>query len=332
MSAKSGGARSLALLRDRVGRIPDGIARDLARALPPLGSTLSRARRFTATGTGGSEGPAQAFVAALQERGIAARFRPLSSFALDHEREGALVVFSQGMSPNARLALRHAGPDTVLVTALDELGEGPGYEALRAAAGRGALICPHGPSDEHGLLVRIEGPTRATLVGLRLAEVLAPRSAPPVDLPARARRAFDAAAPALGQHAVALVTAGDAGPLAQGLRWKLLEALGIPDPPIWDVLQVAHGPLQQFYDTRATLLAVEGCDEAPLFDRLGAALVRERHELRRLTATLPHPWGWFEHDAQINAVVLATLTRRPRDLIDWPGKGRDGSLYELSAS
>jgi hypothetical protein len=31
----------------------------------------------------------------------------------------------------------------------------------------------------------------------------------------------------------------------------------------------------------------------------------------------------------LNQAVLATLAAAPRDLIEWPGKGRDEALYAL---
>jgi hypothetical protein len=123
------------------------------------------------------------------------------------------------------------------------------------------------------------------------------------------------------------VTAGSYLALAHGLRWKLLEASGIPDPPVWDVLQFAHGPFQQMYGRPMLLCALECPGAAPLFDRLERILVPGRHALVRLAATLPAPWCWFEHDAQLNALTLALLAARPVDLARWPGQGADGELY-----
>jgi hypothetical protein len=328
--ALSGPAASLALLRQRAARTLDALDGDLSLPSPTLPRHFATARRFVATGAGGSEGPARAFVAALEEQGIAARFRPLSTFALRDVDDAAVVLFSQGLSPNARIALSGSRP-TVIVTAVDPADEGAAAAAaaLRLAMGRGAIVWSHGPRDENRLLLRVEGPARATLAGLRLAAAIAPCSLP-ADLAVAARRAARIGAAPLAPHPVALVTAGDAGPYAHGLRWKLLEGLGVADPPVWDVLQVAHGPLQQFYEAPITLLCLEGEGQTPLFDRLARTLVPGRHAMRRLFARLPHPWSWFEHDAQLNALVIATLARRPRDLIDWPGKGRDGSLYDLA--
>jgi hypothetical protein len=338
----SGAAKSLVLVRQRARRLPAAIAADLAAELASDSAAAlhalprsARGRRWVATGAGGSEGPARAFVAALQARGVPARFRPLSSFFATADDGAARVVFSQGLSPNARLALRDC-PLLVVVTAVSSDEPGPAGDALRAACARGALVISHGPPAEGELLVRIEGPTRATLAGLRLAEQIAgdePRSGrlgpAPADLPAAMSAAGQAQTALSGP--LALVTAGDGWAFAHGLRWKLLEGLGVADPPIWDVLQVAHGPLQQFYEHRLTLLGLECGGHSPLFDRLERVLVPQRHRLFRLRARLAHPWSFFEHDAQVNELIIATLGDAPRDLIHWPGKGRDGSLYELSS-
>ena len=44
---------------------------------------------------------------------------------------------------------------------------------------------------------------------------------------------------------------------------------------------------------------------------------------------LPGPLGWFEHDARLDARLLATLRKHPIDLVNWPGHGHDGPLYGI---
>jgi hypothetical protein len=85
---------------------------------------------------------------------------PLSTFALGGEavRGDVLVVYSQGLSPNARIALAQTAHfcDTLLLTST----EGPLTEALRARGVHVVLLEPRAP--EAGLLLRVAGPGRGT--------------------------------------------------------------------------------------------------------------------------------------------------------------------------
>lgn len=320
-------SRSRALVAERVARVPARIAS--AAESPAL--PLLAAARWTVTGVGGSEGPARLLAHRLARAGQAARFVACSHFALpgNLDATGGLVVFSQGLSPNARgaLAVRHGFFPRVVVTAVEARAEGSDAERFLAAQLRdGTHRIPHGPAREGELLVRLEGPAEATVRALQLAAHIS-------DQPmARLRVAGLPEVPPLPAGRLALVGAGDTPAWLHGQRWKLLEGLGLPDPPVYDVMQVAHGPLQQFYEEPMTLLAVvQTPAEQPLFERLGQVL-RDHHELRVITLEAPLPQGWPQLELWFDALLLATLKERPRDLIAWPGKDSDAELYALDPS
>lgn len=330
-------ARGLELLAERVAALPSALAA-AASEPPPAAADLSPGP-FAVTGAGGSEGPARIFSDRLARAGIPARFVPLSAFVAPTppvRRDDRLVIVSQGLSPNARLALAHRSrvARCVVITATRPTRDGDERSAaLAEVAQEGHHVITHGPPREGELLVRVLGPALATLAVLRLAGEITGDPLPVTDLGAAVARAL-AAAPEgeLPREALtALVIAGDGGARAHGLRWKILEALERGDPPVWDVLQFAHGPLQQYFDAPATLITLERADphHAALFERL-AAVVPAHHRLLRLKATLPEPLAWFEHDAMLDAVVLRELRRDPRDLVQWPGKGQDQALYAIA--
>jgi len=315
----------LALLAARVAALPETLAEAARVPLPAL-DALRGARRWVTTGVGGSEGPARVMAAALRESlGVCASFAPLSRFVSGALRldDAALVVFSQGLSPNARVALARTDPRaTLLVTAAEP------------AAAPGLVVAKHPPRAEDGLLVRVLGPAAATLTALRIVDALTDCS---TDLAARVPSAADRALgcgaaldPALP---VALLACDDGMDLAHGLRWAWLESLRCGDVSVWDALGFAHGPLQlsAARPTNVALLRRDDPRERALFARTEALLEGCGHRVLRLDASLPGPWAYFEHDAAWAASVVATLRVAPQELLCWPLQGRDGALYEIDA-
>lgn len=320
----------LALLASRVAALPAVLAETHARPLPDL-DDLRTARRWITTGVGGSEGPARVFAAALREgHGPCASFVPLSRLACDDlALDGAaLAVFSQGLSPNARIALgRNDFGAALLVTALDR-------DALDAAGVRPDLaLVHHAPAREDRLLVRVAGPAAATLVALRLADALRGAPSPHAsEVPDAVRDALAEPAPRLDPALPVALLGCDLGmDLLHGLRWKWLEAFRRSDASVWDALGFAHGPLQLTAErpTNLVLLPRDDAREQALFTRLTTLLAGEGHRVLRLGARLPGAWSFFEHDARWAAVVLATLRAHPRELLHWPLQGRDDALYGL---
>lgn len=180
------------------------------------------------------------------------------------------------------------------------------------------------------MLVRLVGPTVATLAALRLAAHLAgdERTRAQLEGAASAYR-VDLDESRVLEGPLALVTAGVASEVAQAQRWKLLEGLSVEDPPVWDVLQIAHGPLQSFHARPLTLIALATPPALPLLDRLESTLVPGRHRLLRSVATHEGPLSALEHAAYVDALLLSTLRADPRDLYDWPARGMDLPLYGL---
>ena len=108
-------AQGRALLAERIAAAPDLIAAmptrepGLAKLLPP---GAEGPRTLVATGIGTSEGHARHFAeVASRILGWPARFASTASLQNAphaHAKQDWLVVFSQGLSANARHALRHA--------------------------------------------------------------------------------------------------------------------------------------------------------------------------------------------------------------------------------
>lgn len=342
------------ILRTRAAELP-ACLREVAAEITPAPRSD---HAFVVTGIGASEGPARAMAALLRTTwNVRATFTPLSTFAVGEPRAlgDALVVFSQSLSPNACLALDRAREFTgaVLFTstpsapstpstpeqaasggaraALDRFREHGRVVTLPSACGAGAEAIAR----ERGTLVRVLGPCAATLAAALHVGAASARDVPALlaaidAAPSRARAATSHLHDAELDGRIIFVTAGEYGELCSGIGSLWLEALYAPRPPMCDVLQIAHGPFQEFYESPMLIVALErpGAESA-LFDRLAEMLVPERHSLVRLSSPLLAPLACIDHLAQVNELVCRALRARPRDLRAWPGAGRDGPLYEL---
>ena len=341
---------SIDLLASRLEGLPAQLALALRTSLPgrpPQWAKLAAMRRFVVTGGGLSEGPARVLVARLQRAGREARFEPQSAFLVERDcgAGSAVILFSQGLAPNARLPLPAMISSEAALLVTSVVADHAMSKHVRSLVAAGHLVWTLPPEREDGLLLRVVGPAIALLAALRIAEALTGASAsrPNVfaSLPDLAQRVLAAPGPDLfggARRPIAIVTEPSLLELAMPLRWKLLEGLRVPDPPVWDPLQVAHGPLQSFYEHPLTILMLRTAsgehDES--FARLEQVLRADRHHVVELraspaSASMDIPLALLELDAALNAALLATLQAHPIALDDWPARGLDGPLYDVTA-
>ncbi|HXJ32973.1 MAG TPA: creatininase family protein [Candidatus Eisenbacteria bacterium] len=325
--------RGHALLAARVAEIPRAIARTAARTVPGLALGTREVRRVVATGVGSSAAHAALLAHVLRAAGRDATTEPLSTF-VDPSRsrpDDVLVVFSQGLSPNAQVAL--AAPArwrrVVLVTAVTD------RERLAPFTQRSVVVHGIDGEDEMGTLVRVIGPMAGYVGALQVACALGGPDVP--DLAPVQRALGSLAVPAMSAEQLAaplaFVTSGSYGELAANLQYKVLEGMLRPMPAVWDALQIAHGPFQQAFDGRATFLALSRADAAgedALLARLAVMLDPVRHTLVRLHASLPGVLALFEHEAMMNVLMLRDIAARGVDQIAWPGRGMEGAIYDLA--
>jgi creatinine amidohydrolase/Fe(II)-dependent formamide hydrolase-like protein len=322
-----------AILAARMQEIPGALARTAARAMPSLEVCDRPIRRVVATGIGSSAAHAMLLVHRIRRAGRDAVVLPMSSFLEPPAAapDDVLVVFSQGSSPNVQLALEEVAGwrRVVLVTAVtDEARLAP----LRAQS---VAIQTIDGENEFGTLVRVIGPMTGYVAALRLAAALGGPPAP--DLGGLADLVTTCITPPIDAAALAaplaFVTSGAYGEIVRNLRLKVMEGMLLPMPPVWDALDLAHGPFQQVLSGPATFLALTRPDalgEADVLDRFASMLDPARHALVRLAARTPAPLALFEHEAMMNALLLRVIAARGVDQVDWPGRGLDAPLYELA--
>lgn len=316
-------------------------------------------RRLLITGAGPSEGAARYLATILRdELSLSASFLPASSFLKPREprEDDILIVFSRGISPSASVVLDQCRRFTssVLFTGVHPEGRSPEARLVARLRDAGTVVHVLPPEDESGSNVRVLGPAMATLAGILLAGSIARSRKVPwpeatiASLPdwiASARgRAEEAARPLTrerAQGAWAFVTTQGYGELCHGLRWKWMEGLRTPPPPLWDILDLIGSPLTLLDGEPTTFVALERDaqderDDDPdgdaldrrLFDRLEAQLAEGRHSLVRLRSRLPGPFAYFDHDAQSNWLLLRALTSRAQEAAEprivYTANGRDG--------
>jgi creatinine amidohydrolase len=346
---------------ERLGRsiraLPDLVQAALAadEVRPLIG--LAGVRRVITTGIGSSAAHARLLAYLLAEHlGCDARFRPIGAF-LEPTPLGScddlLVVVSQGLAPNARLALVDlaAWRHVVVLTATRAAearqdGREDAAALLEHLAAVGVEVRYFGAGGEaYGTLVRVTGPMVGHLAVLRYAQALATDVGRSQAMPGCDGARLAAAVAAAGARAepwralaasgrlagnLAFLASGDYATLVDNLRLKMLEGLLLPLPPVFDLLELAHGPFQQAFPAPATFLALtrpEAPREVELLARFASMLDPDRHRVVTLAATLPLPFALCEHEALVNELMMAGIAARAIDQARWPGQGRDRALY-----
>jgi len=338
------------LLARRLAQIPDVLARMLARPPAPLQAATRDARRLIVTGTGSSEAHARYLVALLNlHTDRSAAYLPLSGFTASHREafEGkTLVVFSQGVSPNAQLALRrhrefaHAVLFSATTPAVAAAAGKPDRAALLRellAAGGELVVFPL--AEEYTTLIRFVGPMAGYLAGLQFTAQLAgcrfppPAAAailpllttePPADL-----LAAMLGAPETFARGFSLVCAAPISDFAQNLACKFMEGVFWPCPLVSDFLQFAHGPFQQMSAHPRPVVILQGDSplEAELVARSVAMLRDAGLPAFVVKVNAPPLYSIFGFEAVFNRLVFALMQQFGTDQVNWPGKGRDDRLY-----
>ena len=323
----------------------------LGRGLPPLHPATLATERFIVTGTGSSEAHARYFCQLInlytQRTAIC---QPLSAFvdpsAHSAWRNKTLVVFSQGLSPNAQIALqrRREFAHTILFTATTPEVARQAHKPERARmlqnlVEAGGELVRFPLSEEYSTLIRFVGPMCGYLAALQFVarldgcsfapprpeQVLPPLdSAPPPELvaamqdhPQRFAQGFN------------LLVSAPVSDYAQNLSCKFMEGVFWQAPLISDILQFAHGPFQQMtaHPHPVVILHSTSPAEDELVHRSQAMLAGVGVRAWVLPVDAPPLLAIFGFEAAFNRLVLKLMQHYQTDQLNWPGKGRDDLLY-----
>lgn len=338
------------LLAERLKAIPSVLEGMLSRGPNLLNLATLRSRRFVVTGTGSSEAHARYLAMLLNlytER--AASYLPLSGFVdapADNFKGRTLIVFSQGVSPNAQIALGRRGDfdHTVLFSATTPeaataAGKPDRAELLHGIRSKGGELVEFPLAEEYTTLIRFVGPLAGYLAAMQFvaqfecARFSLPTSA---DLqPLLATRAPPALADAMRNLPSAfaggfnLITAAPISDFSQNLACKFMEGLFWNCPSISDFLQFAHGPFQQMtaHPKPAIILQGNGTGEAKMVERSVAMLRGVGATAYVVQISAPPLLSIFGFEAALNDLVFSVMRHLKVDQVNWPGKGRDDLLY-----
>lgn len=302
--------------------------------------------RLTVTGLGSSEAQARYLVALCHRYSpLEARFIPLVEFGQAEPQVGdTLVVFSQGLSRNTRLALdsRHSFRHRVLFTSASEAGLLASGKPDRARLlvdwiEDGAEVVRFPIEDEYTILIRVVGPAcgflaahlwLGSLPGNFLPEWTKGQLVhwiqslqPPVHW-------FESQCLSANPGFVFLVP-----PLlavtGYNIACKFVEGLFWSAPHIVDYLSFAHGPFQQLSANPQPVLLFEGASdfERDLADRAAAMCVSVGLKFHRLVVPGCPSLSPLLAELALNPVLVALARRFHIEQLDWPGKGLDQPLY-----
>ena len=315
------------------------------------GTDVDISNRFVVTGVGSSESHARFLVSLINRcTGRSARYEPLSYFygeAFRGEGEATLIVFSQGLSSNAQIALKRRGEynSTVVFTSCTEAGlrakDSLGRVALLSELEeeRATSIVSFPLEDEYSILIRVVGPLNGYLACLEWSEEVLGLK---VDRPDReawkeviGRVRGAAALERLVDDFIEGVDfnfSNTCGGYAQSLAFKRVEGIFGAQPVLRDLFQYSHGPFQQNSISKHAqwIFATDTTSDKKLVETVLPLFQRAVDSVRIIESPFDEPWAIVYYELLLNRVMLAAIERLEIDQVDWPMKGKDGEAYGLS--
>ncbi len=338
------------LLTSRLARIPEILSAMVRNPISRLSAATQTTRQFLVTGTGSSEAHARFLVHLLNRHARRpAEFVPLSAFCdlpSDFGRGRTLVVVSQGLSPNAQVAIdRYRDFDHLIVfTSTTVAGAAAAGKADRAAKVReleaaGVEFVRSPLEEEYATLIRFVGPLAVYVSVHQFVRCLAPDALAALEEDALTRM-LTARVPAQVverfivhtdefRRGFYLLAGAPLCEFAQNLSYKFLEGLFWSAPVIWDFLQFAHGPFQEvtLQPRPVVILQGPGGTEYDLATRTRRMLASANVPCIDLATATPAPLCVLEYEAVFNDLVVQLIRQLRVDQRQWPSKGKDDPLY-----
>lgn len=309
-------------------------------------SFARRSQHWIITGVGSSEAHAK-FLSYLINTHTAytAEFWPLSHF-IDlppHTRNAGLVVFSQGLSSNAQLAInqREAFEQCVLFSAISKKTAADDKKMLLQKLEQDNVQhVSFTPDNEYSLLIRVAGPLTAYFACIEWTQKALRGNVPPCpdfffdalsESRLRGKHLANRALLRLLKQGSFLLTRSPLSLFSQNLAYKLTEGIFVRAPQRYDILSFSHGPFQALCAQPAYgfVLLQDTPQDKQLVEKAKPLLEQGTSHYFLYEAKLPEPWSIFEYEMLFNGLLEAALPLSRADQRNWPGKGLDGTLYDL---
>jgi len=319
-----------------------------ALEIPKKDCTLkTKPNHWVITGVGSSEAHGKFLTYLINTHtNYTAEFWVLSQFIEQPkiDKGAGLIVFSQGLSSNAQLALKKKDTfsQCVLFSAVSHTTENKEKRTLLLKLGEeGVQHVQCTPDNEYTLLIRVAGPLTGYLTCLQWVTQTLEGT-----MPEQPQSLFEtlAAARKVGRELAnkelltqinkgsVILTQGPTSLFSQNLGYKLTEGLFTQQPQLCDILSFSHGPFQALCNqlTHAFVLLGSSSHERLLEKKAIPLLEHCTSSYYSYQSQLPAPWTIFEYEMFFNGLIEGLLPLSSADQINWPGKGEDGSLYDLS--
>jgi len=332
------GARGRELVSERTHRLPRLLHEQLEAPRPSLPPDLAE-HGLIITGVGSSEAAARYACRLFSEQGVSARFCAYAEFYARSVKSVStpyLMLFTQGLSPNAEivLSMRDQFRGVILVTSSTVEGQrsaGKGHRAdwLEKLVGEGAVLVWHPLENEYEILPRFIGPVCVMAEVCRMVQSVFPEALPDLHLLPALFENVEAPDCSFGTGTGFFFTNSTLH-YAQNLSCKVMETLMTCAPFLSDALTYSHGPFQ--VNCRSAALNVLFTTTEPVEQELTERLLplfEATGPVQVVTSPVPAPLAVFYYEAFLNRVLEKALTTQEIDLVDWPGKGRDGAGYHI---
>ena len=308
-------------------------------------------KHYWTTGVGSSEAHARFLAYLIRSAGGSAGFLSFAELISGPPARGGdvyFLLFSQGLSSNATLVLNaidRPGQTTLFtaesVRGLMESGKEGRARRLAAWIEKGMLVEAFPIAKEYTVLLRVIGPLCG--YGTALRWLFPPAHSLLPCFPSR--KEMETAFAKIQHFSIReefslwvdeWIAGADCLVLdslidyPQNLAYKRMEGIFRDATVFRDAFQFAHGPFQIALGSRKAqwVLGKQGDGRAELAERIQALCTENGIICRQFEPVLHEPYAIFEYEALFNRLLIQALERVKPDQIDWPGKGRDGLLYD----
>ena len=346
------------LIKQRLAQIPSLLMKMLEEKPDTLSSVTMADSSFILTGIGSSEAHARYLTLLLNiytnRQATFIRFTGLMTMNHTFDSERVLILFSQGLSPNAQMILKYGQErfsHVILFTSMDQkqiVNKCPWVSTKKMEIMQFPLY------NEYVTLIRVIGPICGFLACILFIERLTKRK---FIEPEQLSAIFTTTSSSLSLLRQALLDDCDEqfsrGPfyimissplndVCQNLCYKFVEGIYWTSPIVCDYLQFAHGPFQQIQsmtDRPSAILCVvdkSNTFEVELESRLRQMITQcndTKHRTNVYTFYLSSPssiiYSIFELEIEFNRLIYEIMCANKYDQIRWPGKGQDQPLYSF---